>query len=180
MCRSGRARSRSVSSGSTRCCQWWTSRPGDTAIISLEMPKITSLATVHVTSTEHARMLREEYEERKIMFHRFMKDTTEINRLTSLPNIFYGMPNVTVKRSAAGDVTLLTPDGRGKSCVPELRVDGAMVNDFSTLTSLPPNRVLSVEVYPRAFDVPAEYQRGGVRYQCGLVAVWTRWALRIP
>jgi hypothetical protein len=61
-----------------------------------------------------------------------------------------------------------------------LRVDGALVNDFSALNSLPPNRVLSVEVYPRAFDVPAEYQLGGVRYRCGLVAIWTKWAFRVP
>jgi hypothetical protein len=155
-------------------------RPGDTTMISLALPRITSLATVHVTSTERARMLREEFEERKIMYGRNIIDSTAINRLMSLPNVFYGIPNVTAKRSANGDFTVLMADGRGKSCIPELRVDGAMVNDFATLNSLPPNRVLAVEVYPHAFNVPSEYQRGGVRYQCGLVAVWTKWAMRLP
>lgn len=153
---------------------------GDTALVAIEVPKATMLATVNVTSSERARMLREELEERKIMYHHYMIDTTEIMKNSSMSNIFYGVSGVRVRRNAVGDFTLLVPDPHGGLCTPELRVDGAMVNDFGFLTSLPPARVVSVEVYPHAFDIPAEYQRTGVRSPCGLVAVWTRWALHIP
>jgi len=154
--------------------------PGDTTNVALTMPNITTLSTVHVMSPERAAMLREEWEERKIMYHRHMIDSTAIGKLPNMANAFQGLPNVTVRRSANGDFTVFVPDGRGGACVPELRVDGAPVNDFGHLALLPPERVVGIEVYAHAMDIPAEFMRGGVQYRCGLVAVWTKWAFRLP
>ena len=154
--------------------------PGDTTAVSLTMPKIATLATMRVTSPERASMLREEWEERKIRFHRHMIDSTVIMRSNELATALQSLPNLTVKRANNGTVNVFVPDGRGSSCVPELRVDGTMVNDFSQLASIPPTRVVGMEVYVHAMDIPPEFMRGGVRYPCGLVTVWTKWAFRLP
>lgn len=152
---------------------------GDTSRFMTEIPRVTKLATTFVTSPERARMLVEEYEERKISYHRYMIDTTEIKKLDATYEVFLGRPNITMKRRGA-DFTIVMPDGRGGSCVPELRLDGVMANDFGQLNAIPPNRIVSVELYTHFMDMPPEYQRGGVVYPCGLVAVWTKWAFRIP
>lgn len=154
--------------------------PGDTSNVRLSMPRITTLATMHVMSPERASMLREEWEARKIMYHRHMIDSTVVGRYTDVATSLQGLPNVRVHRALNGTVNVTMPDGRGGSCVPELRVDGTMVNDFSQLSSIPPNRVVGMEVYQHAMDIPPEFMRGGVMYRCGLVAVWTKWAFRLP
>jgi hypothetical protein len=154
--------------------------PADTVMLAFQVPRVTTLATVNVSSTERARILREEYENRKIMYQRYMMDSTVVGPKLSMLNVFNGLPNVSVKRFSNGDFNVQVPDGHGMQCTPELRVDGVPVNEFSQLLSLSTNRVVSVEVYAHAFDVPSEYMRTGIQYPCGLVAVWTKWAFRLP
>lgn len=153
--------------------------PDDTSRFALEVPRVTVLATEFVTSMERARMLREELAERRVHYSRYIVDSTEIVGQASMVNVFNGRPNVTVRRRGS-DVAIMMPDGRGQACAPEIRIDGVLANDVGQLNMVPPNRVVSLEIYPHAGDVPAEYQRGGVRRQCGLIAVWTKWALRLP
>jgi hypothetical protein len=146
----------------------------------MTMSKVTMLTTMNVTSPARATMLREEYEARQITYHRFTLDSNFIRRQPTLANVFQSIPNVVMKRTGMADFTLLVPDRHNGSCTPELRVDGVLINDFGQLLALPPSRVVAVEVYPFATQIPPELQRGGIRYQCGLVAVWTKWAFRIP
>lgn len=153
---------------------------GDTTFVAMTMSKVITLSTVHVSSPERARMLREEYEDRQIMYHRFMLDSNFVGRQHAMANVFQSLPNVTVRRRGLSDFTLLVPDRHNGSCVPDLRVDGVLVNDFGQLAAIAPSRVVAVEVYPSATQIPPEYQRGGIRYECGMVAVWTKWAFRIP
>jgi hypothetical protein len=154
--------------------------PGDTTIVAMGMSKVTRLTTMNVTSPQRASMLREGYEARQLIYHRFMLDSSFIARLPTLANAFQTLPNVTVKRAGLTGFTVLVPDGHNGSCTPELRVDGVLINDFGQLLAIPPNRVVAMEVYPHASQVPPELQRGGIRYECGMVAVWTKWAFRIP
>lgn len=154
--------------------------PGDTTRVTLGMSTVTRLTTMNVTSPERAAMLREGYEARKVMYHRFMIDSAVIGKLPTLANVFQTLPTVTTKRVGLTGFTVLAPDGHSGSCTLELRVDGVLINDFGQLLAIPPNRVVAVEVYPHASQVPPELQRGGVRYECGMVAVWTKWAFRIP
>lgn len=154
--------------------------PGDTTLVTMGMSKVTRLTTMNVTSPQRAAMLREGWEARQVSYHRFMLDSTFISRLPTLANAFATLPNVTLKRVGLTGFTVLVPDGHNASCVPELRVDGVLINDFGQLLAIPPNRVVGVEVYPHASQVPPELQRGGIRYECGMVAVWTKWAFRIP
>jgi hypothetical protein len=155
--------------------------PRDTTRVAMTMAKVTRLATMNVTSPERASMLREGWEARQLMYQRFMIDSTTIKRYSSLRNVFQTLPSTRVRSTGVAGFTLLVPDRRsGDPCTPELRVDGVMINDFGQLLTIPPNRVVGIEVYPFAAQVPAELQRGGIRYQCGLVAVWTKWAFRIP
>jgi hypothetical protein len=155
--------------------------PRDTTRVAMTMAKVTRLATTTVTSPARASMLREGWEARRLMYQRFMIDSTTISRYSSLRNVFQTLPTVRVRSAGVGDFTLLVPDRRnGDPCTPELSVDGVMINDFDQLLTIPPNRVVGIEVYPFAAQVPAELQRGGIRYQCGLVAVWTKWAFRLP
>jgi hypothetical protein len=153
---------------------------GDTTLVVMTMSKVVTLSTMNVASPARAKMLREEYEERQIMYHRFMFDSTYVGRQSSMANVFQSVPNVRVKRVGLTDFTLLVPDGHNGSCVPELRVDGVAINDFGQLAAIAPSRIVAVEIYPSATQIPAEFQRGGIRYECGLVVVWTKWAFRIP
>jgi len=154
--------------------------PNDTTLVVMTMSKITRLTTMNVTSPQRARMLLEDYEVRRISYQRFMLDSSFVGKQTTMANVFQTSANVTVKRYGAGDFTLLMPDRRGGSCVPDLRVDGVLINDFGQLNAVPPSRVVAVEVYPFSTSIPSEYARGGIRYECGLVSVWTKWAFRIP
>jgi hypothetical protein len=152
----------------------------DTTPVAMTMSKVVTLATMTVASPERANMLREEYEARQIMYRRFMLDSAFIGKQHSMANVFQSLPSVTVKRSGLTDFTLLVPDRHNGACVPELRVDGVVINDFGQLAAIAPNRVVAVEVYPYATQIPTEFQRGGIRYECGMVVVWTKWAFRIP
>lgn len=154
--------------------------PGDTTLVAMTMSKITRLTTMNVTSPQRARMLLEDYEVRRISYQRFILDSTFVGKQMTMANVFQTSANVTVKRYGAGDFTLLMPDRRGGSCVPDLRVDGVLINDFGQLNAVPPSRVVAVEVYPFSTSIPPEYERGGIREGCGLVSVWTKWAFRIP
>jgi hypothetical protein len=152
----------------------------DTTAVAMTMSKVVTLATMNIASPERAKMLREEYESRQVMYHRFILDSTFVGQQHSMANVFQSLPSVTVKRSGLSDFTLLVPDRHNGSCVPDLRVDGVAVNDFGQLVAIAPSRIVAVEVYPYATQIPPEFQRGGIRYECGLVVVWTKWAFRIP
>jgi hypothetical protein len=155
--------------------------PRDTTRVAMTMAKVTRLATTNVTSPARASMLREGWEARQLMYQHFMIDSSTIKRYSSLQNVFQTLPSTRVRSTGVAGFTILVPDRRnGEPCTPELRVDGVMVNDYGQLLTIPPNRVVGIEVYPFASQIPAELQRGGIRYQCGLVAVWTKWAFRIP
>lgn len=155
--------------------------PGDTTAVAMTMARVTRLATTNVTSLERASMLREGWEARQLMYHRFMIDSTEIARHSSLRNVFQTLPNTRVRATGAAGFTLVVPDRRGGgTCTPDLRVDGVLINDYGQLLAVPPNRVVGIEVYPFASQVPPELQRGGIQHTCGLVAVWTKWGFRIP
>jgi hypothetical protein len=153
---------------------------GDTSRFAIEVPRVTKLATTFVTSPEHARMLREELEERKISYHRFMLDSTEVMRFSTIANVFGGRAGILVKRRG-GEVNVQFTDPRGGQCTPDMRIDGVLVNDFGQLNNIPPNRVISLEIYNHWQDLPPEYLRMGLaRNTCGLIAIWTKWALRLP
>jgi hypothetical protein len=154
--------------------------PSDTTAVAMTMSKVVTLATMNVASPERANMLREEYEARQTMYHRFILDSSFVGKQHSMANVFQSLPSVTVKRSGLSDFTLLVPDRHNRACVPELRVDGVVINDFGQLAAIAPSRIVAVEVYPFATQIPSEFQRGGIRYECGMVVVWTKWAFRIP
>jgi carboxypeptidase family protein len=152
----------------------------DTTLVAMTMSKVVTLSTMNIASPERARMLREQYEDRQLSYRHFMYDSTYVGRQSSMANVFQTVPSVRVKRIGLTDFTLLVPDGRSGLCVPGLLVDGAPINDFGQLAAIPPSRVVDVEIYPSAMQIPSEFQRGGIRYRCGLVVVWTKWAFRIP
>ncbi|HEY4304772.1 MAG TPA: carboxypeptidase-like regulatory domain-containing protein [Gemmatimonadaceae bacterium] len=153
---------------------------GDTTLVWMTMSKVVTLSTMNVASPERARMLRTQYEDRQIMYHRFMFDSTYVSRQHSLVNVLQSIANVRVRRAGLSTFTLQVPDRHNGFCTPELRVDGVLIDDFAQLATIPPSRVVGLEVYPFATQVPPELQRGGIRNECGMVAVWTRWAFRIP
>lgn len=152
----------------------------DTTPVAVTMSKVVTLSTMNVSSPARARMLREEYEDRQIMYHRFMFDSAYVGQQSSMANVFQSVPNVKVKRVGLTDFTLLVPDRHNGSCVPDLLVDGVAINDFGQLAAIAPSRVVAVEIYPSAMQIPPQFQRGGIRYECGMVVVWTKWAFRIP
>jgi hypothetical protein len=61
--------------------------------------------------------------------------------------------------------------GTGKAqCAPAIYLDGLKVNE-AYIDAIPIERIIAVEVYPRAVDVPLPYQ-GAV--DCGVIGFWMR------
>ena len=61
--------------------------------------------------------------------------------------------------------------GTGKAqCTPAIYLDGLKVNE-AYVDAIPIERIIAVEVYPRAVDVPLPYQGA---YDCGVIGFWMR------
>jgi hypothetical protein len=69
------------------------------------------------------------------------------------------------------------PDGVGGQCAPLVMIDGAGA-EFGHLIDLQPREVAAVEVYARAAHIPARFTPVGVRPQCGMILVWTKYGMR--
>jgi hypothetical protein len=101
-------------------------------------------------------------------------DAIARRRPNSVADVLVGAPGLHVAGTARG-----RPIMRGRlGCAPTLFVDGARVadGDSSDLDSHVPLRYVgAVEVYPSAFDAPAQY---GGWSSCAVVLLWTKRALR--
>lgn len=109
-------------------------------------------------------------------FGRFITraDIERRNALT-VPDVFFGVPGVTIARTAAfGSVLLLRGGAMGNGCLPAIFVDGTLVTPAGS-TPLPiedlvtVQDIMAVEVYRGAAETPPQFQRSG----CGSVVIWT-------
>jgi len=149
--------------------------PHDTAYLDVQLQKAVQLTGMTVTSTR-ARHFIAGYEERKKAGFARTMDSTKIEVYDRMGDVLQELPLATVRWNH-GEAYLLIPDGRGGLCAPDVRIDGAPAT-ITALTAIAPNRVAAMELYPRSEIVPLEFQSGGIRYRCGLLLVWTKWAFK--
>jgi hypothetical protein len=63
----------------------------------------------------------------------------------------------------------------GRTCQPQLWLDGIAMSETVPLWQIPPTSVYGVELYRGAASVPTVF--GGMRGGCGAIVVWTRTAV---
>jgi hypothetical protein len=150
--------------------------PRDSATITLQLRRVTTLDVVRVTASRRGRLIAEGIEERRKLNTGYSMDMTELQAHASFSTVMNDFPGVRVQQSG-GDYRVFLNDGRGGQCTPDVWVDGARMA-VATLVMIRPRDVLAVEYYPRATSVPFEFRARSEQYvQCGVIAVWTNWAV---
>lgn len=149
--------------------------PRDTAAIVLQVARVQRLDPMYITHALHAQVLMEELTERTRLGNSIVLDSTMVEGRPKVFNALMELPSVrTAYRN--GEFTLTAPDGAGGRCTPELRIDGAVAG-YTHLTPMRPNEVAVIEYYARGGNIPQQFARGGFGPQCGLILIWTKWAL---
>jgi hypothetical protein len=151
--------------------------PNDTAFVDAQLQRVvTTLDPVRVKAAARAAAFNRGLEERRKGGFGHIIDSTTIAPIGTLASVFAGAPSTTVVRGrAAGDFTILFPDGSRK-CVATVFLDGRR-SGFDELRDISPQDLAVVELYPHPLSVPAEFTLGGLRQLCGVVALWRKAAV---
>ncbi|HEY9228723.1 MAG TPA: carboxypeptidase regulatory-like domain-containing protein [Gemmatimonadaceae bacterium] len=150
--------------------------PHATAYATVYLERVPVLNAVRTSATGGARVAAMEFEERKKTGLGYVRDSTDIMKYDQFFNIFRDIPSLTTQYKM-GALTITVPDGKGSSCPPDVLIDGAAAG-YGHLIDLFPKEVAAVEVYARATQVPGRFQRPGIRAQCGMILVWTKYGFR--
>ncbi len=149
--------------------------PADSAAITLQLRRVTTLDVVRVTASSRGRRIAQGIEERSKNAFGYSMDMTEIQAHASLATVMNDFPGVRVDQRGVGDYRILISDGRGELCSPEVWVDGARVG-LAAMMMIRPRDVMAVEYFARAGTVPMEFRRTERQNACGAIIVWTHWA----
>ena len=151
----------------------------DTALVSAQLRPVTTLDGVRVTASRAARRLVAELDERQRSGMGFVRDSAFVAGHGTLSGVFAEFPgaNVERERGTSADRFVVTMRGvrAGTRCTAAVWIDG-FLTDYDQLTSLVPGEIAILEVYPNALAVPMRFTSRND--QCGVVAVWTKWAFR--
>jgi hypothetical protein len=142
----------------------------DTAMLAIQLRKVTTLETVRVTASARTQQFFRAFDERRRSGLGYWLDSTMIAGRGTMSAVFGGFLSTQVRSDRAGrirSVMVGTP-----SCAAVLWLDGVRQVDYSVLSDIYPEDLAAVEVYPRAGGLPAELST--VRSNCGAVAVWTK------
>jgi hypothetical protein len=150
--------------------------PGTATPVVVTLPKVVTLAPSITRSRTNARTFGVEFAARRKAGFGYMRDSTDLVKYEDFVNVLRDVPslNVTYRWSM---LAISVPDGRGKSCAPDVVIDGAVAG-FGHLSDLSPKEVAGVEVYPRAAHIPAQFVPPGIHPQCGMILVWTKYGMR--
>jgi hypothetical protein len=149
--------------------------PHDTASVQMQVKRVTRLSPMYITHALHAQVLLQELSDRLKLGNAVVLDSTMVE---ARPKVFNALMELPSARFAyrAGEFTLNVPDGAGGRCTPELRIDGAVAG-YTHLTPMRPDEVALIEFYARGGIIPQQFAHGGFGAQCGLILIWTKWAL---
>lgn len=150
--------------------------PRGIAEVTIHVERVPVLSGMRTTATRGVRVAATEFEERKKSGLGYIRDSTQIIKYDQFFNLFRDVPSLTT-RYAGSALTILVPDGKGGSCEPDVLIDGAAAA-FGHLIDLESKEVAAVEVYPRISQIPGRFQRPGIRAQCGMILVWTKYGFR--
>jgi hypothetical protein len=158
----------------------------DTAVVAVQLRKVTTLDAVRVTESPRHREFVREFDERKKQGFGYSADSTVLLGRGTMSAVLSGFPSTKVRSDNHGRiqaVTLGVTNSKGPpsplgpvGCDAILWIDGVRQVDVSDLTALYPDELAVVEVYPNAMSVPPRFVQPGMR--CGAVIVWTKRMLK--
>jgi hypothetical protein len=150
--------------------------PADSARLDVRVAKAVQLDRVNIAARPHATELKDRFESRLKAGWGRTVDSTTIARLPRVGDAFAQLAGARLTWSHDTPVVTVA-DGRGGQCAPDFWFDGAR-SDIRILTAVSPDEVAAIELYPHPESVPIDFQQGGMRYRCGALLVWTKWAFR--
>jgi Carboxypeptidase regulatory-like domain len=150
--------------------------PGDSTVIDVRLQKVLTLDAMRTMAERGNRVFAAEFDARRRSGFGYSRDSIQIAKYTQFLNVFRDVPSLNV-RYASSTLTITVPDGKGGSCMPEVLIDGASAA-FGHLIDLQPDEVGGVEVYPHASQIPPRFVPPGIRPECGMILVWTKYGFR--
>jgi len=150
--------------------------PGATSTVTVTLQRVPTLAPVRTNAERATHVLAAEFDARRRQGFGYSRDSTEIIKYDQFVNVFRDVPSLNVQYRAS-TLSISVPDGKGKSCAPDVLIDGAPAG-FGNLVDLSPKEVGGVEVYPRAAHIPPRFVPPGIQPECGMILVWTKYGLR--
>jgi hypothetical protein len=150
--------------------------PRDTAMVVIQLRPVPALAPVRTTAARGVRIFAAEFNERRRMGMGYMRDSTELVRYDLFLNALRDIPSLNVQYRGV-NLNLTVPNGKGGSCAPDILIDGAVAAP-GHLIDLMPREVGAMEVYTRSAHIPARFAAPGIRPQCGMILVWTKYGFK--
>jgi hypothetical protein len=150
--------------------------PRVVADVTIQLEKVPMLSGMRTSATRGVRVAASEFDERRKSGLGYVRDSTDIVRYDQFLNVFRDIPSLTTRYNG-GVLSITASDGKGGACAPDVMIDGAPAA-FGHLIDLYPKEVAAVEVYARVTQIPARFQKPGVRAQCGMILVWTKYGFR--
>jgi protocatechuate 3,4-dioxygenase beta subunit len=150
--------------------------PGKSSTIGVTLHRVHTLEAVRATAGRTLRVAATEFDARRKQGFGYTRDSTDMLKYDQFVSVLRDVPSLTVQYRGA-TLGLSFPDGKGRSCAPDVLIDGAVAG-FGNLIDLMPAEVGGLEVYPRAAHIPPRFVPPGIHPQCGMVLVWTKYGLR--
>jgi protocatechuate 3,4-dioxygenase beta subunit len=150
--------------------------PGNTTTVAVKLQRVLRLNAVRTTANRHNPVAAVEFTARRKQGFGYMRDSVDMLKYDQFVSVLRDVPSLNVQYRGAA-LTLSFPDGKGRSCPPDVLIDGAVAG-FGNLLDLFPKEVGGLEVYPRAAHIPAKFVPPGIQPQCGMILVWTKYGLR--
>jgi hypothetical protein len=150
--------------------------PGATTTIGATLRMVPMLDPVRSVAGRAPRVFAAEFAARRKQGFGYVRDSTEIAKYDQFVNVLRDVPSMNVQYRGSV-LSISVPDGKGKSCPPDVLIDGARAG-FGNLIDLFPKEVGGVEVYPRAAHIPPQFVPPGMQPECGMILVWTKYGLR--
>jgi hypothetical protein len=157
---------------------------GEQITLDIGLERVTTLGTVRTDADRdrNRAMFVAAFETRRLSGLGRVRDSTDIERLSTTASIFDAFGGVRVQRGAGSLFTIKLPQaqsisGGNGTCEARLLLSGVAA-DWIDLVPLSPADLAWVEVYPRATALPAEFQISTKGRACGVVAVVTKDRIR--
>jgi hypothetical protein len=149
--------------------------PRDSASITMQIRRVTTLDVIRVTGSRRGRIIAEGIEERRRTGFGYSMTMTELHAHSSFATVLADFPGIRMRQNG-GDYAIEIADGRGGVCAPEIWLDGARMS-LAALHMVLPRDVMAAEYFPRATMLPTQFRRTDMFTGCGAILVWTNWAL---
>jgi hypothetical protein len=150
--------------------------PGTPATIQATLRRVRTLEAMRTEANRGARVFASEFNERRRQGFGYVRDSSEIGKYDQFVNVLRDVPSMNVQYRGSV-LSISVPDGKGRSCAPDVWIDGAHAG-FGNLIDLSPKEVGGVEVYPRAAHIPPRFVPPGIQPECGIIVVWTKYGLK--